>query len=141
MNTPLVLVVEDDARSAKVLVDVLPLHGYRVRHVGSGEAAVEACREEVPAAILLDFQLPGISGSETLARVKALPGLATVPVIAMTASARLRDPQQFIAQGFAGLEAKPIDLLGLIGRIGGMVGSGTHPSPSGSAVGDDDGAK
>ena len=79
-----VLLVEDDRRSADLMRILLADQGFRVLHAASGEEALDAVARELPAAVVLDIRLPGISGWEVLARVKGDPASADVPVIVVS---------------------------------------------------------
>jgi CheY-like chemotaxis protein len=81
MERKLILVVEDNAVNMELVRDVLHAKGYRTLEATSGEAALELVRGETPHLILLDIQLPGINGIETLARLREIPATAdTKPI-------------------------------------------------------------
>jgi CheY-like chemotaxis protein len=120
----LILVVEDDPRSRRLLRDVLGFHGYRVQEVDSGEDALAAIAVERPAAVLLDIQLPGISGFDVLARLRADQSLAGVPVVAVTASVMEHDRKRIMAAGFDHYLPKPVDLDQLLRLVAEMVAHG-----------------
>ncbi|GAA2521052.1 hypothetical protein GCM10010201_18510 [Pilimelia columellifera subsp. columellifera] len=81
-----ILVVDDDPRAAEVVSTQLHAGGYQVFLADTGEGGLEAALGIRPDAALLDVQLPGISGWETLRRWRADPGLAAVPVVMLTVS-------------------------------------------------------
>jgi two-component system cell cycle response regulator DivK len=117
MSAEHVLVVEDNARNLKLVCDVLAATGYRTRTATSGEDAVEAVRACTPALVLLDVQLPGIDGIETLARLRQDLHAAGVPVVAITAQAMDGDRERFLAAGFDDYLAKPIDIRELVATV------------------------
>ncbi len=105
-----VLVVEDNALNLKLVRDVLGHAGYRVLEAGDAERGIELARSEAPDLILMDVQLPGIDGVEALGRLRADPATASIPVAALTALAMKEDRERFLAAGFDGYLAKPIDV-------------------------------
>jgi len=106
------ILVVDDMGDSRVLVGkVLGLHGYEVIGAGSGEDAINMAQIELPDLILMDIRLPGgIDGLEATRRIKALPQLAYVPILAMTASVRAEDMQRALDAGCNGFASKPIDI-------------------------------
>jgi two-component system, cell cycle response regulator DivK len=110
MAGELILVVEDNEKNRKLVRDLLTVKGYRVLEVETGEDAVQTARDQRPALVLMDIQLPGIDGIEALRRLRADAATAAIPVIAVTASAMNRDRQMILAAGFDGYQAKPISV-------------------------------
>lgn len=104
-----ILVVEDDKWSRRIVVDLLQMRGHEV--IESIDAAsARAGLTQAPELVLLDIQFPGGNGLEILAEVRAEPSLATLPVIALTASAMSGDRERFLRQGFTAYMSKPIDV-------------------------------
>ncbi len=112
-----VLIVEDNARNLKLVRDVLSHAGYEVLEAGDGEAGVALAAERLPGLILLDVNLPGIDGVEALARLRAEPSTAAIPVIALTAYAMKSDRARFEAAGFDGYLEKPVDVRALPDQV------------------------
>lgn len=110
MAGELILVVEDNEKNRKLVRDVLTVKGYRLLETETGEEGVRLAREERPALILMDIQLPGINGIEALRRLRADPATASIPVVAVTASAMMTDRQKIMAAGFDSYQAKPISV-------------------------------
>lgn len=110
MAGELILVVEDNEKNRKLVRDVLTVRGYRVIETETGEAGVSQAREQHPALVLMDIQLPGIDGIEALRQLRADPTTAAIPVVAVTASAMTQDRQKIMAAGFDGYQAKPISV-------------------------------
>src|ERR1700676_3318609 len=86
-----ILVVEDNELNMKLLNDVLEAHGYEVMSTGRGAVAVEWARQYRPDLILMDLQLPALSGLEPPSQLKAAPETRDIPVIAVTAFAMAGD--------------------------------------------------
>jgi CheY-like chemotaxis protein len=102
-----VAVVEDNADN-RLLVRAIIGDAYDVREFPSGGEALEAFARAAPDVVLLDISLPGLSGLEVLARLRADARLARVPVVALTAHAMDGDRQRYLAAGFDGYVSKPI---------------------------------
>lgn len=113
-TTKRVLVVEDDEKSRRLLVDVLGYHGYDVVAVGSGEQGLREAHARRPDAVLMDIQLPGISGFDVLAALRHETALERIPVVAVTASAMEQDRRRILAAGFDAYEPKPVNIRQLI---------------------------
>jgi CheY-like chemotaxis protein len=113
-----VLVVDDREDSRVLVAKVLKAHGYDVFGARSGEEAISLAQREVPDLILMDMRLPGgMDGLEATRRIKALPELAHVPVIAVTASVRPEDEKRALDGGCDGFIRKPIDIDALPGQV------------------------
>lgn len=106
------ILVVDDIEDSRVLVGkVLRLHGYEVIGAGTGEDAIITAQTELPSLILMDIRLPGESdGLEATRCIKALPQLANIPILAMTASVRPEDIQRALDAGCSDFIRKPIDI-------------------------------
>jgi two-component system cell cycle response regulator DivK len=107
----LILIVEDNEKNLKLVRDVLQFHGFRTLEATNGEDALLMVREQLPDLVLMDISLPGIDGVEAARQLKAEPSTAAIPIVALTASVMEADRARFGAAGFAGLIAKPIDVL------------------------------
>jgi len=121
----LILIVEDNPKNLKLVRDTLQVKGYRTIEAGTGEEGVQLAREQQPALVLMDIQLPGISGIEAFRRLRADPTTRTIPIIAVTASVMAQERQKVMAAGFDGFQGKPIsvrELLETIRRV--LVGGG-----------------
>jgi two-component system cell cycle response regulator DivK len=110
MNSACILIVEDNAKNLKLLRDVLQFKGYSVLAAETGEAGVALARERLPALILMDVQLPGMSGDAAVKVLKADVRTRHIPVIALTAFAMKGDRERLLAGGFDGYISKPIDI-------------------------------
>ena len=112
-----VLVVEDNQKNLKLFRDVLRATGYITLEAGTGEEAVELAVSGSPALVLMDVQLPGIDGVQTLGRLRSDPRTASIPVLALTAQAMHDDRNRFLAAGFDDYLSKPIDIVELLGTV------------------------
>jgi two-component system cell cycle response regulator DivK len=106
----LILIVEDNDKNLKLVRDVLQVKGYDTVEAGNGEDGVELARARNPDLILMDIQLPGMSGIDALKVLRADPATAAIPIIAVTASVMQQDRKQITEAGFDRYVGKPIDL-------------------------------
>jgi two-component system, cell cycle response regulator DivK len=112
-----ILVADDKASSRELVRTILENFGYEVREAEDGIKALEAVRNNLPDLVLLDLQMPGLTGHEVLARLRADERFATLPVIALTASAMSGDREKALAAGFTSYLAKPVTLSTLRAEI------------------------
>ena len=105
-----VLVVEDNDLNSRLLNDLLQYQGYTVVTTRFGEAALELARRYKPDAILMDIQLPDISGVEATRRIKADQETRTIPIIAVTAFAMPGDEANILASGCDAYVSKPFNV-------------------------------
>jgi len=117
-----ILVVEDNELNLKLLNDVLEAHGYRVLTTGEGAVAIAWARQYRPDLILMDLQLPDISGLEVTRQLKANAETASIPIVAVTAFAMAGDEKKALEHGCDAYVAKPIDLRKFLDLIAGFVG-------------------
>lgn len=117
MPAELILVVEDDPRSRRLVHDLLEHAGYAIAQAGSGEEGVRLARELSPALVVMDFRLPGMDGIEALRELRAHDACRAIPVIAVTASAMPGDRARITAAGFDACEEKPIDVHRLVKTV------------------------
>ena len=106
----LVLIVEDNEKNMKLARDVLQAKGYATLEAVTGEDGVRLAKERKPDLVLMDIQLPGINGIEAFRQIRADPGTARIPVVALTASVTPMDRSQITAAGFDAFIGKPINL-------------------------------
>ncbi len=112
-----ILVVDDNAENRALAQATLKDEGYEVVLAESGEAALRICAHEPPDCVLLDVRMPGMTGFEVCARIRAMPEGATIPVVFLTA---LRDLDTFDAALRAGGDdflTKPVRPAELLVRV------------------------
>ncbi|SRR5581483_5211184 len=109
-----ILVVEDNEKNMKLVRDVLQASGYRVLEAATAEDGVAVARTNGPALVLMDMQLPGMSGVEALAQLRGDERTESIPVLALTAQAMHGDRERFLESGFDGYLSKPVDVLELV---------------------------
>ena len=106
-----ILIVEDDALSMKLETDLLQAHGYNILQSVDGKDAIEWAREHHPDLIIMDIQLPEVSGMELTKMLKADDELKDLPILAVTAFAMKGDEEKILEAGCDGYIAKPISVL------------------------------
>lgn len=120
------LVVEDDPRIRAVLVRQLTGCGYVCADVGSGEEALAAVALDLPQAVILDIDLPGIDGWETLRRLQSAPRTSRVPVVMLTGNAMPEAIVRGYASGAVYYVAKPYRLDELVRGL--RIAAGAPPA-------------
>ena len=112
-----ILVVEDNPLNLKLVRDVLQVAGYDVIEARSGEDGLLAAKQNPPDLVLMDLQLPGIDGTETMRRMRQDSLGPDVPVVAVTAFAMAQDRERASLAGFDGYVEKPISVRALPGQV------------------------
>ena len=109
MANETILIVEDSLLSRKLVETVLRPHGYRLLVAADGEEAIEVATREQPDFILMDLQLPKVSGYDATQRLKSQPETADIPIVALTAHAMAEERERALAAGCDGYITKPVD--------------------------------
>jgi CheY-like chemotaxis protein len=104
---PMVLVVDDNPDNRTIFTAILDHLGFRTVTASGGWEAVEKAERECPRLILMDLMMPDLGGAEALEIIRADPGCARVPTLAVTAQT-LYTPAQARAAGFCGVVYKPV---------------------------------
>jgi two-component system cell cycle response regulator DivK len=120
VNTKTILYVEDNEFNRKIVRDLLRRTSYRLIEATDGEEGVAAALQEAPNLILMDIQLPKISGLDATRRLRADPRTAHTPIIAITSYALSGDEQRALDAGASAYLAKPYsprELLDLIRKL------------------------
>jgi two-component system, cell cycle response regulator DivK len=112
-----ILIVEDNEKNMKLVRDILAHHGHRVIEAVTGEEGVRLALSQAPDLILMDIQLPDISGVEALARIRREPALDAVPVLAVSASVMPDEQQRIVGSGFDAFIAKPISIKPFLAAV------------------------
>jgi len=120
-----VLIVEDNELNLKLLKDILEYHGYTILTSELGKPALELARQHRPDLILMDIQLPDISGMEAARRLKQDDQTRMVPIIAVTAFAMSGDEAQILASGCDAYVSKPFNLVEFLTLVKRWTTSGT----------------
>jgi len=112
-----VLIVEDNDLNMKLFNDLLEAHGYYTLQTKDGIEALRMARAERPDLILMDIQLPEVSGLEVTKWIKEDDDLRTIPVIAVTAFAMKGDEEKIRQGGCEAYIAKPISVTGFLRTV------------------------
>ncbi len=112
-----ILIVEDNELNMKLFEDLLQAHGYSIYSTKDGLDALRLAREHMPDLVLMDIQLPEISGLEVTRMMKADPALRHIPVVAVTAFAMKGDEEKIREGGCEGYIAKPISVARFIETV------------------------
>jgi two-component system cell cycle response regulator DivK len=117
-----VLVVEDNELNMKLFHDLLDAHGYRTLQTRNGVEALELAREHRPDLILMDIQLPEVSGLEVTKWLKEDDNLREIPVIAVTAFAMKGDEERIREGGCEAYISKPISVTMFLDTVKQFIG-------------------
>jgi two-component system cell cycle response regulator DivK len=120
-----ILIVEDNELNMKLFNDLLEARGYRVVQTRSGHEVLSLARQHRPDLVLMDIQLPEISGLDVTRWLKDADDLKAIPVIAITAFAMKGDEQNILKGGCDGYLSKPISIPKFLETIQRFAGSST----------------
>lgn len=120
-----ILIVEDNELNMKLFNDILSTHGYDTIQTRRGGEALPLSHSHQPDLVLLDIQLPEISGLEITRRLKEDPALCHIPIIAVTAFAMRGDEERIRASGCEGYISKPISVAHLLETVAGLLKGGS----------------
>jgi len=119
-----VLVVEDNELNMKLFHDLLEVNGYNIVQTRNGLEAIDLAREHHPDLILMDIQLPEVSGLEVTKWIKEDDELRTIPVIAVTAFAMKGDEERIRQGGCEAYLSKPISVTKFLETVKHYIGDG-----------------
>ena len=120
-----VLIVEDNELNMKLFHDLLDAHGYSILQTKDGMEALDIAREHHPDLILMDIQLPEVSGLEVTKWLKEDDSLETIPVVAVTAFAMKGDEERIREGGCEAYLSKPISIAKFIETVRTYAGPST----------------
>jgi two-component system cell cycle response regulator DivK len=115
--TKRILVVEDTEDNRQIIRDLLTSVGYELLEAVNGEDGVAMAKQHRPDLILMDIQLPVLDGYEATRRIKAVPELARIPIIAVTSYALAGDEAKTRAAGCDAYIAKPFSPRQLLAKV------------------------
>jgi CheY-like chemotaxis protein len=126
LNTPRILIVDDNPVNLKLATSVLEFDGYKILEAGDAVQALAVIQATPPDLILMDIALPGMDGLTLTRQLKADPTTRHIGIVALTASAMKGDDHKAKAAGCDGYITKPIDtrklsqqVAEILGRLGG----------------------
>jgi CheY-like chemotaxis protein len=132
-----VLLAEDNRTNQQVAVGALKKRGYLVDVVGDGMQAVEAAKKNQYDVILMDLQMPVMDGLEATRQIRVLPGMAELPIIALTAHAFQEERERTTAAGMNGFLSKPFKSEDLYDVVDRWASTGKVVVGVGAETGDD----
>ena len=116
-----ILVVEDNELNLKLFCDLLRAHGYAADPVRDGREALERARAFEPDLVVMDIQMPHVSGLELIEQMKADEGLRRTPIMAVTAYAAKGDEERIRDAGAEGYVSKPISVVRFVEAVRGLL--------------------
>ena len=119
-----VLIVEDNELNMKLFHDLLAAHGYRTIQTRNGFDALDLAKQHRPDLILMDIQLPEVSGLEVTKWLKDDENLRHIPIIAVTAFAMKGDEERIRSGGCEAYISKPISVMGFLETVRRFIGQG-----------------
>lgn len=117
-NTQSILLVEDNEVNRDMLVRRLQRAGHQVTTAGDGETALKAMRQQQPAVVLMDMNLPIKDGWTACREAQQDTSIAGIPIIALTAHAMAEDKHRALEAGCSDYATKPVDFPDLLAKIG-----------------------
>lgn len=121
-----ILLVEDNANNRYLATFLLEKSGFTVTHASNGQEALELAAAQKPDLILMDIQMPEMDGYEATRLIRATPGLAEIPVVAVTSYAMAGDRERALKLGFVGYIEKPISTDTFVSEISRFISGSAH---------------
>jgi two-component system cell cycle response regulator DivK len=112
-----ILIVEDNDLNLKLFRDLLTAHGYETIETKEGLEAINITRSEHPDLILMDIQLPEVSGLDITRRLKSDDAICGIPIIAVTAFAMKDDEEKILSAGCEAYISKPISIVPFLNTV------------------------
>jgi DNA-binding response OmpR family regulator len=125
VHTSTILLVDDYPDTVEVMALYLRSEGFDVLTAGDGQAALSEAERARPDLIVMDLELPGLSGCEVARRLHASAATRRIPLIAATGHSHARQIEEAVDAGFDTVMVKPLDPSELVARIRGMLAQAT----------------
>ena len=116
-----ILVVEDNELNLKLFCDLLRAHGFEAEPVRDGREALDRARVFTPDLVVMDIQMPHVSGLELIEQMKADAELKAVPIMAVTAYAAKGDEERIRDAGAEGYVSKPISVMRFVAAVAALL--------------------
>ncbi len=123
-SKPIILVVDDDLPILALMRTLLREFGFQAVTAESGEQAISEARAHRPAAVLIDRNMPGMSGDELIRALRSEPGFDGLPILIISGQAVT--PDELAALGADGAILKPFDITELIAQLRSLVSAEQH---------------
>jgi two-component system cell cycle response regulator DivK len=112
-----VLVADDEVDNLRIIIFVMEFSRIQVRTAANGKDCIEQIKRKMPSFVLMDIQMPEMSGWDALKAIRGDPAMSKLPVIALTAYAMTEDRERVMAAGFDGYIPKPITVPTFIQQV------------------------
>ena len=132
-----ILVVEDNELNLKLFCDLLRAHDYEAEPVRDGREAVASARSFAPDLIIMDIQMPHVSGLELIEQLKSDEELRRTPIMAVTAYAARGDEERIRDAGAEGYVAKPISVVRFVEAVRALLAAPRGEEPAAEEAGDE----
>ncbi len=129
-----IMIVEDNELNLRLFCDLLRAHGFEVEPVRDGREALDRAREFEPELVVMDIQMPHISGLELIEQMKQEEALAPVPVLAVTAYAAKGDEERIRDAGAEGYVSKPISVMKFVEAVRALLPAEEESAPEGQLI-------
>lgn len=123
---PTILYIEDDANNRLLVQRILSADGFLVLEASDAAEAWDILNSQKPDLILMDINLPEVDGYTLTAKIRAMPGLKQIPIVAVTANVMRGDRERTLEAGCDGYIQKPIDVDNLPTQIRTFLGEVRH---------------
>ncbi len=117
-----IMIVEDNELNLKLFTDLLRAHQFVVEGVRDGRLALETAATFAPDMVIMDIQLPHVSGLDLIEAMQKDAVLSAIPVLAVTAYAGKGDEERIMAAGARGYLSKPVSVMKFLEAVRGIVG-------------------
>lgn len=124
-TSKVVLLVEDNLHNRRIFSGILTHYGFEVKEAENGVEAVAMAQSEKPDLILMDLSLPVMDGWEATRKIKDMPELRDIPIIALTAHAMAGDEDRALEAGCDGYLSKPISPTKVVAEVKRVLQKGT----------------
>jgi len=128
-----ILVVEDNELNLKLFCDLLRAHGYEAQAVRDGREALASARAFAPQLVVMDIQMPHISGLELIEQMKADAELRATPIMAVTAYAARGDEERIRDAGAEGYVSKPISVVRFVEAVAALLAAAAEREAAAAA--------
>ena len=116
-----IMVVEDNDLNRKLFCDVLRANGFEALPIADGAVVLEAALDHSPDLIVMDIQLPSVSGVDLIEAAKLNPQLKEIPILAVTAFAGKGDEERIRSAGASGYLSKPVSINPFMSAVNGLL--------------------
>jgi two-component system cell cycle response regulator DivK len=127
-GTPVILYIEDDFTNRLLVRRILEAEGYQVLEAENGLQGLEMARDARPALILVDISMPDMDGYQVTGRLRTMPEVGDVPIVALTANVMKGDRERALEAGCSGYIQKPLDVDRLPDQIASFLQAPTKDS-------------